>query len=307
MIESENRPQREIARYDLAIAYRVYPKVSKPAKNLPLGDDKLRLAEVCLRSFRESLGSIRAKIWAILDGCPQEYRVLFERTFPKEDLVIVEVEGIGNQSTFAQQIDILLSQQDAEYVYFAEDDYLYLPDQFEAMLRFLRERGVDFVTPYDHPDCYYLDLHRHPKSLTVFEGHHWRTAASTCLTFLARQSTLARYEQVLRTYVHGNNDCAVWLSLTKRCVFDPFAFFRYVVRQEFYWKILVQAWQFCGPQILFGKTAKLWVPVPGMATHWCANLFSPGFDWFSFMEAAASRNSLLERDTVEPSSIERRQ
>jgi hypothetical protein len=302
MIRSDHELQRG---YDLAIAYRVYPKVSKPARNLPLGDDKLRLTEVCLQSFRDSLGSIRVKIWAILDGCPPEYRALFERTFPKEDLVIVEVEGIGNQSTYAKQIDILLSQRDADLVYFAEDDYLYLPDQFQTMLRFLMERrDVDFVTPYDHPDCYCLDLHRQPTSLTVFDGRHWRTATSTCLTFLTRRSTLARYERVLRTYARGNHDCAVWLSLTKHSVFDPFAFFRYVVRRQFYWKLLVQAWQFCWLQILFGKAAKLWAPVPGIATHWCANLFSPGFDWFSFMEAA-SRHSLLEADRVQPSSIER--
>src|SRR5260370_42462317 len=87
------------------------------------------------------------------------------------------------------------------------------------MLRFLREgQGVDFVTLYDHPDCYQLELHHEPKWITVFEGHHWRTAASTCLTFLTRKSTLAEYEGTIRTYARGNNDCAMWLSLTKRRV-----------------------------------------------------------------------------------------
>src|ERR1700731_1686715 len=60
--------------YDLVVAYRIYPMFSKLGQGLPFGDDKLRLAEVCLRSFRDSLGSLRVKIWAILDGCPQEYR-----------------------------------------------------------------------------------------------------------------------------------------------------------------------------------------------------------------------------------------
>ncbi len=272
-------------RYDVAVAYRIYPKVAKPAQSLPFGDDKLRQAEICLRSFRNSLGSLRVKLWAILDGCPEEYRALFERYFASEDLVLLEVNGIGNRATYAKQLEILLAQRDAEYVYFAEDDYLYLPDQFPLMLHFLHDaQGADFVTPYDHPDCYRLDLHREPKWVTVFEDHHWRTAASTCLTFLARKSTLARYERVFRTYSQRNDDCAMWLSLTKRRVNSPLAMLRYFARQEFYRKAPVKAWLFCWPQILFGKAAKLWVPVPGIATHLSAGLLSPGSDWLALMQ-----------------------
>lgn len=270
--------------YDLAVAYRIYPKVSKLAQNLPFGDDKLRQAEICLRSFRDSLGSLRVKVWAILDGCPGEYRALFERYFPSEDLILVDVDGIGNQATYAKQLDILLSQGDAEAVYLAEDDYLYLPEQFPLMLRFLRKgRGVDFVTPYDHPDCYSLDLHREPKWVTVFEGHHWRTAASTCLTFLTRKTTLARYERTLRSYSHGNGDCAMWLSLTKRRVFMPLTLLRFFLRGEFYWKEIVKAWIFCWRQIVFGRAVRLWVPLPGLATHLCAGLLSPSVDWVAWM------------------------
>ena len=276
--------------YDLAVAYRIYPKVAKPAQSLPFGDDKLRQAEICLRSFRNSLGSLRVKVWAILDGCPAEYRALFERYFAPRDLVLVEVNAIGNRATYGKQLEILLSQRDAEYVYFAEDDYFYLPDQFELMLKFLREgQSVDFVSPYDHADCYQLDLHREPKWLTVFAGHHWRTAASTCLTFLTRQSTLVRYQRVLRTYSRRNDDCAVWLSLTKRRVLSPLALFRYFARREFYRKSLAKAWLFCWSQIIFGRTVKLWVPLPGIATHLSAGLLSPGMDWLTIMREEGDR------------------
>lgn len=292
--------RRSNGSYDLAVAYRIYPKVSKPALSLPLGDDKLRLAEICLRSFQDSLGSLRAKIWAILDGCPEEYRALFERYFSREDLVFVDLPGVGNQATFGKQIDALLSQRDAEFVYLAEDDYLYLPGQFPLMLNFLRERqDADFVTPYDHPDCYLLQVHHEPKWVTIFEGHHWRTAASTCLTFLTRKSTLARYEWVFRTYTRRNDDFSLWLSLTKRRVLRPLAFF---ARREFYWKAQMKSWLYCWPQILFGKTARLWVPIPGLATHWRAGLFSPGFDWLSFVRAEASQTKGLAGAIVERSA-----
>jgi hypothetical protein len=294
-------------RYDLAVAYRICPQVSRPALSLPFADDKLRQAEIFLRSFRNSLGSLRVKVWAILDECPQEYHALFDRYFAAEDLVLVDLHGAGNQATFTKQMDILLSQRDAEFVYFAEDDYLYLPSQFQLMLRFLRDRqDADFVTPYDCLDYYRFDLHREPELVTVLEEHHWRTAASTCLTFLTRTSTLARYERVFRTYSRLNDDFPLWLSLTKRRVFNPLALFRFFVRREFYWKVLVKAWLFFWPQILFGKTAKLWVPIPAIATHWCAGHFSAGFDWLSFMRSEASCTETLPvEDTAHPAEIGR--
>lgn len=280
--------------YDVAVAYRICPKVSKPAQGLPFGDDKLRQAEVCLRSFRESLGSLRVKLWAILDGCPASYRELFRRYFSPEALVIEEFDGIGNRATYGMQLDILLSQTDAEFVYFAEDDYFYLAGQFPHMLRFLRAReDTVFVSPYDHPDCYALDLHRGRKWVALFEDHHWRTAASTCLTFLTRQQTLARYEDVFRTYVVRNDDCAMWVSLTKTKVFNPLAMLRYLARREFYRNVLVKSWLLCWPQILFGRTAKLWVPVPGVATHLNEELLSPALDWRTLMcEQGAEENAM---------------
>ncbi len=277
--------------YDLAVAYRVYPKVSKPAQSLPFGDNKLRQAEICLRSFRNSLGDLRVKIWAILDGCPPEYRALFERCFKPEDLVLVETDGIGNRATYGKQLDILLSQDDAEFVYLAEDDYLYLPNAFPLLLRFLRDsEDADFATLYDHPDCYSLDLHRERKWVTFFGERHWRTAASTCLTFGARKSMLTRYEGVFRTYGRRNDDCAMWLSLTKRRVFNPVTILRYFVRGEFYRKVPLKSWLFCWRQILFGRRVKLWVAIPGMATHLSAGLFSPGVEWLSHIDRRGDSN-----------------
>jgi hypothetical protein len=285
--------------YDLAVAYRIYPEVSMPAQSLPYGDDKLKQAEICLRSFRNALGPLRAKIWVILDGCPGEYRMLFEQLFPAQDLVFLNLNKAGNKATYAKQIEVLLAQDDAEYVYFAEDDYFYLPGQFSLMLKFLSERqGVDFVTPYDHPDCYSLDLHRGPKWVTVFEGHHWRTAASTCLTFLTRKRTLARYEKVFKTYLRRNDDCAIWLSLTKWRVFNPFKVLRYYAQGEIYRKCLLKAWFFCWQQILFGDSAKLWVPVPGIATHLSAGLLSPCGDWLTLMQQMENSQETLQSGSL---------
>jgi hypothetical protein len=273
------------ARYDLAIAYRVYPVVSTPARRLPFGDDKYLLSEMCFRSFKESLGTLRAKIWVLLDGCPREYEGLFRRYVDAGDLVIVRLDRAGNRATFAKQIEILLEQGDAEVVYFAEDDYFYLPGQFQEMLEFLTAHAdVDFISPHDHPDCYRLHLHRDPKWLRTCGSHHWRTAASTCLTFLTRKEALAKHESVFRSYARGNDDCAMWLSLTKRRVFNPVSPVRYLFQGQFYWKILVKAWLYGWRQILFGRRRRLWVPVPGIATHLDATGLGPNVDWIALMK-----------------------
>lgn len=271
-------------KYDLAVAYRIYPRVSKPALQLPFGNDKYRLSEACLRSFKKSLDGLRVKVWAILDGCPPEYEEIFHRHFEDSDLVIVKLDGAGNQRTFGMQADILLDQSDSEVVYFAEDDYFYLPQQFPHMVEFLKaEPDVHFLSAFDHLDCYQLPLHRAPKWIRAYGGHHWRTASSTCLTFLTRKETLARYRSVFRSYVRGNFDASIWLSLTKQRVRDPFFLARSLAGNRLEWKIILKAWLYCWRQILFGKKLKLWVPIPGIATHLDVHSLSPGVDWVHLM------------------------
>ena len=274
--------------WDVAIAYRIYPKVAESALGLPFSEDKLRLSELCLRSFKESLGSLRVKVWAILDGCSPEYGALFARYFSMEELVLIELDGIGNSETFLKQIQLLLAQQDSEIVYFAEDDYFYLPDQFRCMVNFLLEqKDVHFVSPYDHLDCYTMDLHQTPKWLKVHGGRHWRTASSTCLTFLTKKETLAKTAAALSSYKRRSLDCSVWLSLTKQRVFNPFFVGRHRIRERLSSKNILKSWLYCWRQILFGKRWKLWIPIPAIATHLDVRALSPNVDWYALMEKAS--------------------
>jgi hypothetical protein len=273
--------------YDLAVAYRIYPKVSDAASSFPCGHDKYRLSELCLRSFKDALKGLRVKIWAILDGCPPEYASLFTKYFSRNDLILVGLGGIGNQATFLRQIEILLTQEDAEVVYFAEDDYFYLPGQFRCMIDFLNGHGdAHFVSPYDHLDCYTMELHQQPKWLKVYGGLHWRTAASTCLTFLTTRGTLRRTQAVFRNYKRRSLDCSLWLSLTKHRVFDPVFFVRQLIHEPFFCKIILKSWFYFWRQILFGKKWALWAPIPGVATHLDIKALSPNVDWRALLEQA---------------------
>jgi hypothetical protein len=274
--------------YDLAVAYRIYSGVAETADGLPFSGDKLKLSEICLRSFKESLGNLRVKIWVLLDGCPKEYENLFRKYFDPEDLVAIPLPGVGNQATFAKQMEILLEQRVSELVYFAEDDYFYLPCRFSRMIDFLlAHRDVHFVSPYDHLDCYTLDLHHRRKWLRVYGGQHWRTAASTCLTFLTRRETLRKTKRIFRNYRRRSFDCSMWLSLTKERVFDPVFFIRHMFRLTVSYKILLKSWLYFWRQILFGKSWMLWVPVPGIATHLDIRAMSPTMDWVKLMNQEA--------------------
>jgi hypothetical protein len=277
--------QSRSKKYDLAVAYRICPHVSQAAIGLPFSEDKYQISELCLRSFVDSLGSLRIKMWAVLDGCPPKYEELFHRYVAAEDLVILHFDRIGNAATFIKQVDILLNQTDSDVVYFAEDDYFYLQNGLASMLQCLTEgKDVDFISPYDHLDSYILPLHKSREWIKVSASHHWRTTASTCLTFLTRQQTLAQCEAVFRSYANGNDDCSIWLSLTKYRVFDPFAFGQYAIHRLVGWTKVPKAWLYCWRQILFGRKRALWVPIPGIATHMNRDLLSPSVDWCELMQ-----------------------
>jgi hypothetical protein len=286
--------------YDVAIAYRIYPKVALPGVGFPHSEDKLRLSEICLRSLKESLGSLRVKLWVLLDGCPDSYAHLFRKYFDDRDLVLMPLPAIGNLPTFAKQVEILSQQTDSAFVYFAEDDYVYLPNQFSLMLEFMKSgKDVDFISPYDHLDCYTKTVHDRPKWVRVHGGHHWRTAASTCLTFLTTREKLRATARTFKSYCRRNSDCGLWLNLTKLAIYNPVLFARLATQEPPFAKIVMKSWLFGWFQNLFGRRWLLWVPMPGIATHLDIHAMSPNVDWIAYMNAVADRIQSEQFDSPE--------
>ena len=260
--------------YDIAVAYRIYPKISKTS--VIFKDDKFKLSEFCLRSFKVSLGSLKVKMYIILDGCPEEYEVLFKKYFDDQDIVFIKVDGIGNQNTFALQVQILLEQNDAGIVFFAEDDYYYQPNQIPEIVEFIRSNNeAHFVTPYDHLNIYTLDLHSNLHKITFSGTKHWRTVESTCLTFFTTKQILLKTKNVFLTYTRGNTDVSVWMSLTKYNVRNPVKIFKYLITSRFFAFCVFNAWHYCGTQILFKRKWNLWGPLPSIATHMEESFLAP--------------------------------
>jgi hypothetical protein len=264
--------------YDVVVAYRIYPGVSKTP--FVHADDKLKLTEAGVRTIRQSFGNLKVKFFFLLDNCPVEYQTMISSYFDKQDISFFLYSGIGNLATFGKQIDLLLKQTDSEIVMFAEDDYIYRKNELlKAIYLLNRNSNIDFVTPYDHLDSYILPIHtKHRYEIITQEGLHWRTSASTCLTFLTRKSILKKTERTFRSYCEGNWDSSLWFAITKFNVFDirslllPFS-------NLFLFKTIIKSWLTCGRQITFEKKYKLWQPIPSIATHMEKISLAPVIQW----------------------------
>lgn len=274
--------------YDLAIAYRIYPKISR--EPLIFSDDKFQLVKFCLRSFTRSLGDLKVKIWIILDGCPPKYEDLVREFFKNEDLTIIKEDSIGNRATFGLQIDLLTKQNFSKNVYFAEDDYYYFPNQFKKMISFLnRFEDVDFVTPYDHLDYYTTELHNLKQEIRSYASHHWRTAHSTFLTFLTTKRTLLKTKKIFYKYATFNKnknnwEIYYWLSITKKKLFNILEILRFYKHHPLYYYYLKDSWKYNWGPILFARKRKLWAPIPTIGTHMERTHLSPSIDWNSIFK-----------------------
>jgi hypothetical protein len=266
--------------YDVAVAYRIYPKMSASPPPIFPGD-KFKLSELCLKSFKNSLGGVRVKVWVLLDNCPPAYEKMFTQLWPPEDLVLMRYPGVGDGATFREQSRILMEQTDAELVYFAEDDYFYLPGQFPLAVDYLKQNpAVDFIAPYESSDFYTADLHNFPHEAREFGGKKWNSCISTTHTFLTKRDTLRESRGVfLASYGRLSPDLTKWAALTKKRVFNPIKIMCWLVPHRFWAGSIVLAWYFCWRQILFGRRYALWSPHPAIATHMAAGLESPGVDW----------------------------
>ena len=196
--------------YDLAIVYRIYPKVSKVP---PIySNDKYKLSELCLKSFVRSVKHINAKVWVLFDNCPQEYFDMFKIHLEGIESEFIDLSGIGNAQTFKMQMDILLNQNASENIYFAEDDYFYLEDAFEKMIKLMNSTKADFISPYDHDDVYKLKIHDYDSEIILEAGHHWRSSGSTTMTFMTNKKI-----NMLTTY--ENNFIVIFRKLLKMNMF----------------------------------------------------------------------------------------
>ena len=238
------------------------------------------MVQLNLESLREAVGGLHIKLWVLLDNCPPAYGELVRSVFPDTEMELISLGGEGNWATFSRQIDILSAQQDADLVYFSEDDYLHLPGALEHAVAFFKKHPeADALTLADHADYHrrYVDRIRTPRLTAA--GHEWRTVVSTALTFMMRRETLLKTGNVLKTFGKGNSDLGLWMALTKLRVFNPWCLIRGFEDGKFIPGSQVLAWWHAWRYILFEKRITLWSPTPTLATHLEKRSAATSADW----------------------------
>ena len=250
-------------------------------------------------SMRKALNGLKYRIIFIIDGCPDSYVVAIREFFPEGEFL--SVSSIGNQATYGMQVDILSKVEDSEFVYFSEDDYIYAPHAFVAMMDWLRATGDSFATALDHPDRYVADAEIFPSKVGVSEYCHWRETWSTCLTFMTRPDVLRREIKVMRFFANFRDEGPQWEMLTKQHVFNLKLILLCVWRlikkrplgDEMY---ALSAWKHNTLQILFGRRYRLWSPLPTQAVHLADRSLPPHSE--TIMANFLSKNLSAYREIV---------
>ena len=248
----------------LTVALRVYPFLSHGA-DWP--SDKLSLVRAGVESMAVAFENVDVQVLVILDGCPPIYEQMIREVLGQHSLSIHKTNGIGNFETFCLQVK-LLCDSSSPILYFAEDDYIYSPRAFQEMLNFIDRHGVDFVSPYDHPDYYSLPFHQQ-RFVATAGDINWKSAASTELTFMAKRESLKEAAPVFLTYRRKNNDASIWFSLTGEA--------KLLRLLDSFWtaKLLIKMFLHTPGELLFGHRYSLWTPQPSLATHMAKGFVVP--------------------------------
>ena len=270
-------------KYNVVIAHRVSPCLSKTAVGF---SSKFELVRTCSNTLKAAIGKISGmvKLYVILDGCDKEYEELYNRLFSHSEnveMALIKTASIGNFATYEKQIQVLKNNLDTDYLYFSEDDYLYLENAFTEMIEMMRT-GADFVSPLDHPDNYNtLYSNAQVERLVHIAGTtHWQTVDSTCLTFMCDPKTFMSALPILRSYSSGIPDTLMWFGLTKRCVRTP-RLFTYLVKHLLRIKLskreLLSLWTLKAlrSKCFFTKRYLLWSPIPTLAIHLSSESLPP--------------------------------
>ena len=267
--------------YHLAVAYRVCPYNSKHASPVH-PTDKLSLVKLCAQSFKAACGSLKVKMFVVMDDCTEEYRNVFKELWDEVDLEFKPCYNQGDSLTFKISVLSMLQQTNALKVGLIEDDYLWVPNSLLDVCEILNQEDVDFVTPYYHPDIDTTEIHKTGLNYSqkIRNGFSWISCNSTTHTFFCRQVVLEESKSVwLGDYNKISPDLAKWMALTKTNIFNPFKFIKYCFTNKFWAASIVLAWYYCLEQIILGRRYKLWVCYPSKATHMVAGMLAKEVDW----------------------------
>lgn len=215
--------------------------------------------EACFANLLDTLGKSplghKVTLTVIYDGTEADLADDFMSRYlstPRKFPIAIRIVEAGSNAR-SWHITMALARAtpmgEHDLVYFMENDYLHVEGWLEKLAAF-DASGIDYdyLSLYDHNDKYILDMYAglHTQ-LVVAGGQHWRTAPSTCGTFL----------QPRRVFLEDYDD---WM----RDMADYYMF----------------------TDLATTKQRVLYTPVPGLNTHCMEGYLSPCVDWEAIAKAA---------------------
>jgi hypothetical protein len=234
---------------------------------------------ICLASFLRSVQTLEGTEILFLNDGPIPA--------PRLDIMmnsgrVVTLPGVGNSASYRVAVSMATRSElaDEDFVFLAEDDYLYLPDAFQTLLTAVRALpSVMYFSLYDHVDRYRRsdDANKGLSKIFVVGARHWRTVESTCMTYLARLGALRRDS---------------WIHQAGSRNISP--------RDRMIWRAVQRIGGFrVLPRHLDRPPHRLISPLPALATHVEDGQLAPVIDWVRVAEETrlwAERNGMPVSD-----------
>lgn len=169
----------------------------------------------CWLSFYNNFGQKEnVNIIVIFDGKPEDELACYIKKFNIKN--IVYLNNVGNKESLIYCYN-LAEKLDFDYVFFAEDDYLYLPNSYEIMMEGLETFGeIGLVTLYDHPDRYFSnqDITKGHDYIFCCKTFHFRTAESTTGTVSMSKNIFNKVKiELINCNIH---DCLFYRNILQK-------------------------------------------------------------------------------------------
>lgn len=236
----------------LHILYRhVHIKADKtsrdPNKRRPEWFSHERCFANLLRTVRQDPLGDRVTITVVYDGTVEDFTSDFVAGYYANEANGVKVQfikGGSDHNSFLITFGIARTTEipGTDLIYFLENDYVHQPGWVSKVFE-LYDSGYrfDYVSLYDHRDKYMYEMYAGLMSKIIHtQTHHWRTAPSTCASFMAEKGVIDRDYPV---FTSGMTD---------------YYFFSKLIGED-------------------GRV--LLTPIPGLATHSMEGYLSPAIDW----------------------------
>jgi hypothetical protein len=200
-----------------------------------------------LATIRQDPLAHRVRLTVVFDGGGDEFQDDFISGYYANSALGINLQFIKAGSDLDSFLITLWKARTEDMngkdvVYFLENDYLHQYGWVSKVFE-VYDSGIkfDYISLYDHPDKYMLPMYEGLSAkLYISPSHHWRTAPSSCASFIVSRDILEQDYDVLGSGIT-----------------DYYFFGRLVSERS---RVLI-------------------TPIPGLSTHCMAGYLSPNVDW----------------------------